>query len=133
MSAEERERDLLAAVASLQATLAAKDIKIEALTSELKATKLLCGQISQQIQGLEIVARDAKNAYDNVLGIYESNLERHQADRESWWRDRDSLMAERDRERDKLQRLVRVEGDNDQLRMRIRDLEHRLSFIANLK
>ncbi len=130
MSAEERERDLLTAVASLHATLAAKDLKIEALESELKATKLLCGQISQQIQGLEHAARDAKNAHENVLGIHQMNLEMHQADRESWWRDRDSLLAERDRERDKLKRLNRVEGDNEQLRIRIRDLEYRLSFNA---
>lgn len=128
MSAEERERDLLTAVASLQATLAAKELKIEALESELKATKQLCGQISQQIDGLEGAARDAQNAYENVLSIHQMNLEMHQTDRESWWRDRDALMAERDREREKLRQLQRVEGDNEQLRRRIRDLEHRLSF-----
>lgn len=128
MSAEERERDLLTAVASLQATLAAKDLKIEALESELKATKLLCGQISQQIQALEHAARDARNAYENVLSIHQMNLEMHQADRESWWRDREALLAERDREREKRRKLERVEGDNDQLRRQIRDLEYRLSF-----
>lgn len=126
MSAEERERDLLTAVASLQATLAAKDLKIESLESELKAVRLLCGQISQQIQGLEHAARDTKNAYENVLGIHQTNLERHQADRESWWRDRDSLMAEREKLRDKLSKLNRTEGDNDRLRCEIRDLKERL-------
>lgn len=128
MSAEERERDLLTAVASLQATLAAKELKIEALESELKATKQLCGQISQQIEGLEGSARDARNAYENVLSIHQMNLEMRQADRESWRRDRDALIAERDRERERLRKLERVEGDNEQLRRRIRDLEHRLSF-----
>ena len=128
MSAEERERDLLTAVASLQATLAAKDLRIEALESELKATNQLCGQISQQIEGLEGAARDARNAYENVLSIHQMNLEMHQADRESWWRDRDALIAERDRERERLRKLERVEGDNEQLRRHIRDLEYRLSF-----
>lgn len=133
MSAEERERDLLTAVASLQAVLAAKQMKIEALESELKAARLLNGEISQQIEGLEIVARDAKYAYENVLGIHKMNQEMHEADRESWWRDREALLAERDRERDRLQRLERVEGDNEQLRIRIRDLEYRLSFNEDLR
>lgn len=133
MSAEERERDLLTAVASLQATLAAKQMQVEALESELKAARRLHGEIAQQIQGLEMVARDAKNAYENVLGIHKMNQEMHEADRESWWRDRDALRAERDQERDRLRKLERVEGDNEQLRIRIRDLEYRLSFNEDLR
>ncbi len=133
MSAEERERDLLTAVASLQATLAAKQMKIEALESELKAMQALVNQLSGKMQSLEIAAQDARNAYENLDGIHKMNLEMQEASRESWWRDRDSLLAERDRDRDKLRRLERVEGDNEQLRIRIRDLEYRLSFKEDLR
>jgi chromosome segregation ATPase len=126
MSAEERERDLLTAVALLQATVAAKDVKIEALESELDATKRLCNQISEQIQGLEMTVQDLRNAYENVMGIHQMNLKTHQVDRESWWRDRGHFMAEREQLRDKLSQLNRTEGDNEQLRREIRDLKERL-------
>ena len=101
MSAEERERDLLTAVALLQATLSAKELKIEALESELKALRTVDHDADRRLQMLEIALEDARNAYENLKGIFEMNQEMHPADRESWWRDRDSLIEERDRERER--------------------------------
>ena len=48
---------------------------------------------------LEIALEDARNAHANLKGLHEMNLELHTADRESWWRDQDSLPAARERER----------------------------------
>mgnify|MGYP000378816095 CR=1 FL=1 len=127
MSAEERERDLLTAVALLQATLSARELRIESLESELKATRTVDHDAERRLQMLEIALEDARNAYENLKGILEMNHEMHTADRESWWRDRDSLIAERDREREKLSRLQRVEGDSDQLRIQVRDLKYLLA------
>jgi len=127
MSAEERERDLLTAVALLQATLSARELRIESLESELKATRTVDHDAERRLQMLEIALEDARNAYENLKGIFEMNQEMHTADRESWWRDRDSLIAERDREREKLSRLQRVEGDSDQLRIQVRDLKYLLA------
>ena len=92
MSAEERERDLLTAVALLQATLSAKELKIEALESEVKALRTVDHDADRRLQMLEIALEDARNAYENLKGIFEMNQEMHTADRESWWRDRDSLI-----------------------------------------
>ena len=122
MGAEERERDLLTAVALLQATLSARELKIESLESELKASRTVDHDAEGRLRMLEIALGDARNAYENVNGILQMNQEMHTADRESWWRDRDSLIAERDREREKLSRLQRVEGDSDKLRIQVRDL-----------
>jgi len=127
MSAEERERDLLTAVALLQATLSARELRIESLESELKATRTVDHDAERRLQMLEIALEDARNAYENLKGIFEMNQEMHTADLESWWRDRDSLIAERDREREKLSRLQRVEGDSDQLRIQVRDLKYLLA------
>ncbi len=127
MSAEERERDLLTAVALLQATLSARELRIESLESELKASRTVDHEAEGRLRMLEIALQDARNAYENVKGILETNHEMHTADRESWWRDRDSLIAERDREREKLSRLQRVEGDSDQLRIQVRDLKYLLA------
>ena len=52
----------------------------------------------RRLQMPEIVLEDARNAYENLKGLHEMNLELHTADRESWWRDQDSLPAERERE-----------------------------------
>jgi hypothetical protein len=101
MSAEERERDLLTAVALLQATLSARELRIESLESELKASRTVDHDAERRLQMLEIALEDARNAYENLKGIFEMNQEMHTADRESWWRDRDSLIEERDRERER--------------------------------